>query len=167
MDGNRVRRPLRCVGLTIAALARPYVANPYATGALRNAPSGGTHGGLGSGNQLGRIDIAVAPGNPDYIYAQVASIAANNNSGCGNAAGRQLGAFASIDGGATSAFMAGSAGGSLRACASARTCNSDLLLIHDDGGVYGKTPEGSRNQDPETDPLFSFWCFAKLPSLHT
>ena len=30
-------------------------------------------------NQLGRIDIAVAPSNPNYIYAQGQSIVWNNN----------------------------------------------------------------------------------------
>jgi len=66
--------------------------------------------GSGSGafsNQLGqellegRIDIAVAPSNPNYIYAQVQAIAPNSNGGCGTAPGCQLGAYRSIDGGAT------------------------------------------------------------------
>ena len=73
------------------------------------------------GNQLGRIDIAVAPSNPNVIYAQVQGIAPQNNSGgsagCANANGCQLGAWASTDSGATWSFMAGSAGGSLKACA--------------------------------------------------
>jgi hypothetical protein len=92
--------------------------SPYATGAAMNAGGGTPYGGLGVGNQLGRIDIGVAPTNPNVIYAQVGSIAANNNSGCGNTAGCQLGAWVSTNGGSTWSFMAGSAGGSLRACAS-------------------------------------------------
>ena len=68
------------------------------------------------GNQLGRIDIAVAPSNPNYIYAQVQSIAFNSNNGCGNTNGCQIGVWSSTDGGDSWAFMAGSAGGSLRNC---------------------------------------------------
>src|SRR5947207_2199071 len=62
----------------------------YATGANMNAGSG-TPYAIASpspapplGDQLGRIDIAVAPSNPNYIYAQVGSIAFNSNGGCGN-----------------------------------------------------------------------------------
>ena len=90
--------------------------SPYATGAALNAGTGTPYGGINVGNQLGRMDIAVAPSNPNYIYAQVGSIVANNNGGCGNAAGCQLGVWSSIDGGATWTFMTGSAGGSLRQC---------------------------------------------------
>ena len=61
-------------------------------------------------NQLGRIEIAVAPSNPNVIYAQVQSIAWNNNAGCGNTNGCQLGVWSSTDGGDSWAFMAGSAG---------------------------------------------------------
>ena len=55
--------------------------SPYATGASMNAGSGvpcdypitGGTGVCGSTtNQLGRMDIAVAPSNPNVIYAQVA-----------------------------------------------------------------------------------------------
>jgi len=106
--------------------------SPYSTGALMNAGSGnpcnypitgGTAtycGGANGGtvNNLGRIDIGVAPSNPNVIYAQVGSIDWNSTSGCGSTTGCQLGAWASADGGATWSFMAGSAGGSLRACAS-------------------------------------------------
>jgi hypothetical protein len=91
--------------------------SPYATGASLNAGSGTPYGGLGVGNQIGRIDLGVAPSNPNVIYAQVQSIAANNNTGCGNVAGCQLGAWVTTNGGSTWSFMAGSAGGSLRACA--------------------------------------------------
>src|SRR5437762_4155874 len=68
--------------------------SPYTTGAPMNAgsgapcdyPSSGGDGTCGSTtNQLGRIDIAVAPSNANYIYAQACSIVFNSNSGCGNA----------------------------------------------------------------------------------
>jgi hypothetical protein len=90
--------------------------SPYSTGQNLNAGTGTPYGGVGTGNQLGRMDIAVAPSDPNYIYAQVGSIAANSNSGCGNGAGCQLGVWASTDGGVTWSFMAGSAGGSLSDC---------------------------------------------------
>jgi hypothetical protein len=102
---------------------------PYTTGASLNATSGTVYGGVGTGNQLGRIDIGVAPSNPDVIYAQVQSIAVNPNptgvpsgsgGGCGGANGCQLGVFATTDGGTTWSMMAGSAGGSLRDCNNAR-----------------------------------------------
>lgn len=100
--------------------------SPYGTGAQINADSGTAYVSTSStstvGNQAGRIDIAVAPSNPNVIYAQVQGIAPQNNSGgsagCANSNGCQLGAWASTDGGATWSFMAGSAGGSLKACAS-------------------------------------------------
>jgi hypothetical protein len=88
----------------------------YSTGANMNAGSGTPYGGVGTGTQLGRMDIAVAPSNPNVIYAQVGSIAANSNSGCGSTSGCQLGLWSSIDGGTTWSFMAGSAGGALRNC---------------------------------------------------
>ena len=53
----------------------------------------GVRAASATGNQLGRIDIAVAPSNPNVIYAQVQSIAANNDSGCGSATGCQLGVW--------------------------------------------------------------------------
>ena len=62
--------------------------SPYTTGAPMNAGtgtpcdypiSGGTGTCGSSTNQLGRIDIAVAPSNPNYIYAQAQSIVWNNN----------------------------------------------------------------------------------------
>lgn len=90
--------------------------SPYTTGANMNAGSGDVYSNTTTGNQLGRIDIAVAPSNPAYIYAQVQSIAPNSNSGCGNSSGCQLGTWASADGGDTWTFMTGSAGGSLRNC---------------------------------------------------
>ncbi len=122
--------------------------SPYLTGALMNAGSGvacnypyqtaanatycgnGATGGSttngGTVNNLGRIDIAVAPSNPNVIYAQVGSIDWNSASGCGTTAGCQLGAWASADGGTTWSFMTGSAGGSLAACASSGGASGSL-----------------------------------------
>jgi hypothetical protein len=111
--------------------------SPYLTGALMNAgsgvpcnypisggngtycgngPAGGTTTNGGAVNNLSRIDIAVAPSNPNVIYAQVGSIDWNNNSGCGNTNGCELGVWVTIDGGNSWNFMQGSAGGSLTAC---------------------------------------------------
>ncbi|MEP6956185.1 MAG: hypothetical protein ABI883_05115, partial [Chthoniobacterales bacterium] len=92
---------------------------PYTTGQNLNAGSGTPYGGVGTGNQLGRIDLAIAPSNPNYLYAQVTSIAPNSASGCGSASGCQLGVWSSIDSGATWTFMTGSAGGSLASCTGA------------------------------------------------
>jgi len=98
--------------------------SPYSTGANMNAGSGNPYVSLSSGNQLGRIDIAVAPSNANYIYAQVQSIAPNDNgggemdrSGCVNKTGCQLGAWATTDGGESWSYMEGSQGGALRDCA--------------------------------------------------
>jgi hypothetical protein len=94
----------------------------YSTGANMNAGSGSPYVSTSSGTQPGRIDIAVAPSNPNYIYAQVQSIAPNANSGCGSTGttrGCQLGVWASTDGGTTWSFLTGSAGGSLLNCSSA------------------------------------------------
>src|SRR6185295_9100711 len=54
----------------------------YGAGALMNAGSGAIYVNSTTGNQLGRIDIGVAPSNPDVIYAQVQSITPNSNGGC-------------------------------------------------------------------------------------
>src|SRR5262249_13438509 len=43
---------------------------PYTTGAPMNATTGVAFVNTTTGNQLGRIDIGVAPSNPNYIYAQ-------------------------------------------------------------------------------------------------
>jgi hypothetical protein len=75
-------------------------------------------------NQLGRIDLAVAPSNPNYIYAQVQSITPNNGqslggslfSGCGGVAGCQLAAWRTTDGGTTWTQIPGSPGDALREC---------------------------------------------------
>ena len=88
----------------------------YSTGANMNAGSGTPYGGVGTGVQNGRMDIAVAPSDPNYIYVQVGSIASNSNSGCGNTSGCQLGVWSSTNGGDSWSFMAGSAGGALRNC---------------------------------------------------
>src|SRR6266481_5060933 len=121
-----------CPGFTsIASNANGFVfgnqvaGSPYTTGAPMNAGngtpcdypiSGGNGTCVSTTNQLGRIDIAVAPSNPNYIYAQVCSIAWNNNSSCGNTNGCQLGAWASTDGGSSWTYMEGSQGGALRDC---------------------------------------------------
>ncbi len=81
-----------------------------------NAGTGSAFVNTTTGNQLGRIDIGVAPSNASVIYAQGQSIAPNANGGCGSANGCQLGAWASTDGGATWSYMEGSQGGSLRNC---------------------------------------------------
>ena len=90
--------------------------SPYTTGAPMNAGTGSPFVNTTTGDQLGRIEIAVAPSNPNVIYAQGQSIAGNSNGGCGGAAGCQLGAWASTDGGGSWSYMEGSQGGSLRDC---------------------------------------------------
>ncbi len=91
-------------------------------------------------NQLGRIDIAVAPSDPNYIYAQVQSINPNNNSGnpvlgggCGNTNGCQLGAWRTTDGGITWSQIPGSAGNSLKDCST--TFSGDYAQNWYDQGV--------------------------------
>ena len=85
--------------------------SPYTTGANMNAGTGtpcnypylvagsatfcgGATPADGGANNLGRIDIGVAPSDPNTIYAQVGSIDWNNNTGsstgCGNTTGCQL-----------------------------------------------------------------------------
>ncbi len=81
-----------------------------------NATSGDIYVSPTAGNQVGRIEMAVAPSNPNYIYAQLQSIRPNANGGCNNAAGCQLGAYRSTDGGATWTQIAGSPGASLLNC---------------------------------------------------
>src|SRR5581483_7247380 len=86
--------------------------DPYTTGANMNADSGTAYVSTSSGNQLGRINIGVAPSNPNVIYAKVQSIAPNNDgsNACGNTNGCQLGAWVTTNGGTSWSFMAGSAG---------------------------------------------------------
>ena len=93
----------------------PYLTAGNAT-YCGNGPAGGSTTNGGTVNNLGRIDIAVAPSNPNYIYAQVGSIDWNSTSGCGTTDGCELGVWASNDGGNTWNFMQGSAGGSLTDC---------------------------------------------------
>ncbi|MEO5720885.1 MAG: dockerin type I domain-containing protein [Chthoniobacterales bacterium] len=81
-----------------------------------NAASGAIYVNSTTGNQVGRIEMAVAPSDPNYIYAQLQSIRPNSNSGCGNAAGCQLGAYRSTDGGVTWTQIPGSTGASLINC---------------------------------------------------
>ena len=110
--------------------------SPYTTGAPMNTTSGDPFVNTTTGNQLGRIDIGVAPSNANYIYAQGQSIATNSNSGCGSSNGCQLGAWASTDGGATWTYMEGSQGGSLRNC----------------GGGQGDYPQNWYDQGVAIDP---------------
>src|SRR6267142_5550516 len=84
-----------------------------------NAASGTAYVNATTGNQLGRVDIAVAPSNSNYIYAQVQSIAGNSNGGCGGSNGCQLGAYRTTDGGVTWTQIAGSTGASLTNCSGA------------------------------------------------
>jgi hypothetical protein len=95
----------------------------YPPGAQMHAGSGVAYSNSTTGNQLGRIDIAVAPSNKNYIYAQVQSITPNNNSGvpvlgggCNNAKGCQLGVWRSTNGGTTWSQLPGSVGNSLKDC---------------------------------------------------
>jgi hypothetical protein len=81
-----------------------------------NATSGTAYVNPTTGNQAGRIDIAVAPSNSNYIYAQVQSIRPNPNAGCGSANGCQLGAYRTTDGGLTWTLITGSPGASLTNC---------------------------------------------------
>ena len=81
-----------------------------------NAASGTAYVNSTTGNQLGRVDMAVAPSNSNYIYAQVQSITPNSNSGCGSANGCQLGAYRTTDGGVTWTQITGSPGASLTNC---------------------------------------------------
>jgi hypothetical protein len=92
--------------------------NGFVNGATNlNAGTGNPYVSASAGNQLSRVDLAVAPSNPNVIYAQVTSITANTSSGCNNASGCQLGAFATTDGGTTWSLMTGSTGNLLAACA--------------------------------------------------
>ena len=83
------------------------------SGSACNMPIGGTTCTSSSTNKLGRIDIAVAPSNPSYIYAQVQAI--ETQSSCGGT-GCQLGAWRSTDGGTTWSQISGSTGSALTDC---------------------------------------------------
>ena len=90
-----------------------------------------------TGDQLGRIDIAVAPSNPNYIYAQVQAITPNPNlASCGNVPGCQLGAYRTTDGGANWLLIPGSPGAALTDC----------------DGAPGDYPQNWYNQGVTVDP---------------
>src|ERR1700730_6052566 len=78
-----------------------------------NMPIGGTACTSASTNKLGRIDIAVAPSNPNVIYAQVQAI--ESQSSCGGT-GCELAAWRSTNGGATWIQIPGSTGAALLDC---------------------------------------------------
>src|SRR5215218_5769150 len=80
-----------------------------------NAGSGTPYSNPTTGDQLGRIELAVAPSNPNVLYAQVQSIAPNTGQ-CGGANGCQLGVWATTNGGTSWSFMEGSQGPSLGDC---------------------------------------------------
>src|SRR5207249_1969112 len=88
--------------------------SPYVTGANMNAGSGVDYSAPNPsvGDQLGRVELAVAPSDPNVIYAQVQSIAPNT-AGCGGAPGCQLGVWQTNDGGTNWHFMQGSQGPAL------------------------------------------------------
>jgi hypothetical protein len=96
----------------------------YPANANMNAGSGTAYVNSSTGNQLGRIELAVAPSNASVIYAQVQSITANNDSGCGNAAGCQLGVWVTTNAGTSWSFMGGSAGFSLKKCGAGAAAGS-------------------------------------------
>ncbi len=83
------------------------------SGVACNMPIGGTTCTSSSTNKLGRIDMAVAPSNPNYIYAQVQAI--ESQSSCGGT-GCELGAWRSTDGGSTWSQIPGSTGAALTDC---------------------------------------------------
>jgi hypothetical protein len=100
-----------------------------------NATSGTAYVNSTTGNQAGRIDIAVAPSNSNYIYAQVQAITPNSNDGCGTT-GCQLGAYRTTDGGTTWNQIPGSPGNSLTDC----------------GGGAGDYPQNWYDQGLAVDP---------------
>jgi len=83
------------------------------TGVPCNMPINGTVCANSSTNKLGRIDIAVAPSDPNYIYAQVQAI--ETQSSCGGT-GCELAAWRSTNGGTTWTQIPGSTGASLVDC---------------------------------------------------
>lgn len=93
----------------------PITTNANGWGGL-NAASGTAYVNSTTGNQLGRVDMAVAPSNSNYIYAQAQSITPNPNAGCGSANGCQLGAYRTTDGGVSWSQISGSTGASLASC---------------------------------------------------
>jgi hypothetical protein len=83
-----------------------------------NMPIGGTVCASQNTNKLGRIDIAVAPSNPNVIYAQVQAI--ETQSSCGGT-GCELAAWRSTNGGTTWAQIPGSTGAGLLDCGGSNT----------------------------------------------
>jgi hypothetical protein len=104
---------------TVPASGCPANFTPITTNAngwtALNAASGTAYVNSTTGNQLGRVDMAVAPSNSNYIYAQVQAITPNSNGGCGTN-GCQLGAYRTTDGGVTWTQITGSPGNSLTNC---------------------------------------------------
>jgi hypothetical protein len=88
------------------------------TGVACNMPINGTLCANVNPNKLGRIDIAVAPNNPNVIYAQVQAI--ETQSSCGGT-GCELGAWRSTNGGATWSQIPGSTGAELTDCGGSNT----------------------------------------------
>jgi hypothetical protein len=143
---------------TMPASGCPTDFVPLATnlnGWTRLNPSSGTaYVDATTGNQLGRIDIAVAPSNPNYIYAQVQAITPNPNLvSCGNVAGCQLGAYRTSDGGVTWIPIPGSHGAALTDC----------------DGLPGDYPQNWYDQGVAVDPnnpdrvffdTFEIWFWA-------
>src|ERR1051326_1881856 len=108
----------------ITTNANGWLGTNATSGVPCNLPKGDTTSSCDpSTNQLGRIDIAIAPSNKNYIYAQVQSINPNQGSligglfaGCGGTHGCQLAAWRSTDGGNTWTQVPGSPGDSLKDC---------------------------------------------------
>jgi Dockerin type I domain len=126
-----------------------------------NAGSGTAFVNSTTGNQLGRVDIAVAPSNANYIYAQVQSIKPNANSGnpvlgggCGGAKGCQLGAWRTTDGGNTWSQIPGSPGNSLKDCST--TFSGDYGQNWYDQGVA----VDPNNPDRVFFDTFEIWFWA-------
>ena len=109
----------------ITTNANGWTGTNATSGVPCNLPIGNPGSCASNTNQLGRIDIAVAPSNPNYIYAQVQSINPNQGNqtlngalfaGCGGAHGCQLAAWRTTDGGTTWSQVPGSPGDSLADC---------------------------------------------------
>jgi hypothetical protein len=88
------------------------------TGVACNMPINGTVCANPNPNKLGRIDIAVAPSNPNVIYAQVQAI--ETQSSCGGT-GCELAAWRSSTGGTTWSQIPGSTGAELTDCGGSNT----------------------------------------------
>ena len=95
--------------------------SPYATGAQMNAGSGTAYVRLARTRQPARPHRHRRRAEQPERHLRAGAVdraeTTRGSAGCGNANGCQLGAWATTDGGATWTFMAGSAGGSLKTCA--------------------------------------------------